>query len=67
MQQLIDLTARREGFGALLAHGSRRLGKHFNAEEEAVQVNGLEVAYHDPRGGFGHGIGVCHQSARGVS
>ena len=68
--ELIRLTARREGFGALLAQGSRRLGKHFNAEEEAVQVNGLEVAYHDPRGGSGMGLvyatsprGACHNQS----
>ena len=68
--ELIRLTARCEGFGALLAQGSRRLGKHFNAEEEAVQVNGLEVAYHDPRGGSGMGLvyatsprGACHNQS----
>ena len=68
--ELIRLTARREGFGALLALGARRLGKHFNAEEEAVQVNGLEVAYHDPRGVSGMGLvyatsprGACHNQS----
>ena len=49
VRQLIDLTVRREGIGEWIARGSRQLGAHFGAEEEAVQVNGLEVAYHDPR------------------
>ena len=68
--ELIRLTAHREGFGALLAQGARQLGKHFNAEEEAVQVNGLEVAYHDPRGVSGMGLvyatsprGACHNQS----
>lgn len=67
---LLRLTARREGFGEALARGSRALGKHFNAEEEAVQVNGLEVAYHDPRGVSGMGLayatsprGACHNQS----
>ena len=67
---LIRMTARREGFGELLARGSRSLGKHFNAEEEAVQVNGLEVAYHDPRGVSGMALayatsprGACHNQS----
>jgi aldehyde:ferredoxin oxidoreductase len=50
---LIHLTARQEGFGALLAQGARRLARHFGVEEEAVQVNGLEAPYHDPRGASG--------------
>src|SRR5215216_1907952 len=48
IEQLVNLIGRREGFGNLLAQGSRRFAAHFAAEEEAVQVNGLEVAYHDP-------------------
>jgi len=53
VEQLIHLTARREGFGDYLASGSRALGAFFGAEEEAVQVKGLEVPYHDPRGSSG--------------
>ena len=68
--ELIELTARRSGFGALLAEGSRSLGRHFEAEDEAVQVNGLEVAYHDPRGASGMALvyatsprGACHNQS----
>lgn len=70
VERLIHLTVRREGFGALLAQGSRALGRAFNAEEEAVQVNGLEVAYHDPRGASGMALvyatsprGACHNQS----
>jgi len=70
VEELVHLTARREGFGALLAEGSRALGRHFGAEERAVQVNGLEVAYHDPRGASGMALvyatsprGACHNQS----
>jgi aldehyde:ferredoxin oxidoreductase len=47
--KLLEQMAHNEGFGALLGEGSRRLGRRFGVEELAVQVKGLEVAYHDPR------------------
>jgi len=67
---LIEQTIQRQGFGALLAEGARGLGRHFGMEEEAVQVNGLEVAYHDPRGASGMALvyatsprGACHNQS----
>ncbi|MCX7608968.1 MAG: aldehyde ferredoxin oxidoreductase family protein [Anaerolineales bacterium] len=68
--RLLELTARREGIGAWLAQGARRFAAHWGAEEEAVQVNGLEVAYHDPRGVSGMALvyatsprGACHNKS----
>jgi aldehyde:ferredoxin oxidoreductase len=70
VEPLIHQTARREGFGAYLAEGARSLGRRFGAEEEAVQVNGLEVAYHDPRAASGMALvyatsprGACHNQS----
>jgi len=70
VRRLVRMTARREGIGEWIAQGSRRLGKHFGAEEEAVQVNGLEVACHDPRGVSGMALsyatsprGACHNQS----
>jgi len=70
VEQLIHLTARRDGIGAYLAEGSRCFGAHFDAEDEAVQVNGLEVPYHDPRGVSGMALvyatsprGACHNQS----
>jgi aldehyde:ferredoxin oxidoreductase len=70
IEALVRMTGSREGFGDLLAQGSRRFGAHFGAEEEAVQVNGLEVAYHDPRGVSGMALsyatsprGACHNQS----
>lgn len=69
-RQLIHMIARREGIGDLMANGSRAFGKAFGAEDEAVQVNGLEVAYHDPRGVSGMALsyatsprGACHNQS----
>jgi len=69
-ERLIHLTARREGFGEILALGARALGRHCGAEEMAVQVNGLEVAYHDPRAASGMALvyatsprGACHNQS----
>jgi aldehyde:ferredoxin oxidoreductase len=70
VRQLVQMTANREGIGDLIAQGSKRLAKYFNAEDEAVQVNGLEVAYHDPRGVSGMALsyatsprGACHNQS----
>lgn len=66
----IHLAVQREGFGQFLALGAKRLAEHFGAPEEAVHVNGLEVAYHDPRGASGMAIvyatsprGACHNQS----
>ena len=70
VRQLIQLIARREGLGELLSRGARQFGAAFGAEDEAVQVNGLEVAYHDPRGVSGMALayatsprGACHNQS----
>ncbi len=47
--RLIDMIARREGFGDLLAEGSAALAERFGVPELAVTVNRLEVPMHDPR------------------
>ena len=70
IEQLVNQIGRREGIGDLLAQGARRFAKYFHAEEEAVQVNGLETAYHDPRGVSGMALsyatsprGACHNQS----
>ena len=68
--QCIHLAVKREGFGQTLAQGSKKLAEHFGVPDEAIQVNGLEVAYHDPRGASGMAIvyatsprGACHNQS----
>jgi aldehyde:ferredoxin oxidoreductase len=47
--RLIEMIARREGFGALLAEGSASLAAHFHVPEMAATVRKLEIPMHDPR------------------
>lgn len=70
IEKLIHLTARRQGLGEWIAQGTRELARHFGHEDEAVQVNGLEVPYHDPRGCSGMALvyatsprGACHNQS----
>lgn len=51
--RVVDLVGRREGpLGDLLAEGSRAAARRVDrgSERYAVQIKGLEVAMHDPRG-----------------
>ena len=50
---LIPKIAYREGFGDVLAEGTRSMGKRYDAEDLAVHVKGLEVSCWDPRALFG--------------
>jgi aldehyde:ferredoxin oxidoreductase len=67
---LAEKIAKREGIGDVMAEGSLELGEKFGVPNLAVQVNGLELPMHDPRGFSGHAIGyatsprgACHMSA----
>lgn len=73
MQRLIGRTARREGFGGLLAEGSRRMAQVIGHDcyRFAYQVKGLEIAGHSARALKGMAIGYAtgtrggsHQDAR---
>jgi aldehyde:ferredoxin oxidoreductase len=70
VETLVHQTVRGEGLGEYLALGASRLAAHFGAEDQAVQVNGLEAAYHDPRGASGMALvyatsprGACHNQS----
>ena len=70
VEALVHRTPRREGFGEALALGARGLAERYGAPEAAVQVNGLEVPYHDPRGASGMALvyatsprGACHNQS----
>ena len=49
VHRLVNMIARREGFGDVLAEGSAALAERFGVPELAVTVNRLEVPMHDPR------------------
>jgi aldehyde:ferredoxin oxidoreductase len=50
---LIPQIAHREGFGDILAEGTRFMGEQFEAEDLAIHIKGLEVSCWDPRALFG--------------
>ncbi|MCU0538716.1 MAG: aldehyde ferredoxin oxidoreductase family protein [Desulfobacterales bacterium] len=54
--RLVGMTARREGFGDILAEGSLRLAARFGRPELAMVAKGLDFAGYDPRGEQGMGL-----------
>jgi aldehyde:ferredoxin oxidoreductase len=74
MLKLTELAGKCEGFGELLAMGSKRLAEKFGHPELAMQVKGLELPAYDPRGFYGMSLslstsnrGGCHLKAYLVS
>jgi aldehyde:ferredoxin oxidoreductase len=70
IQRLVKQTARSEGFGKVLGKGALYLADQFGVPEQALQVRGLELAYHDPRGASGMALvyatsprGACHNQS----
>ena len=61
MIQLLQMIARREGFGDMLAEGSARLARQWGLEDKPchLAVKGQEVSMHDPRVKVGVGIGYA--------
>ncbi|MDE3092044.1 MAG: aldehyde ferredoxin oxidoreductase C-terminal domain-containing protein, partial [Chloroflexota bacterium] len=61
MLQLVDLIARRQGIGDLLADGTRRAAEKIGGDAPyfAMQVKGQELPMHDPRGKVGVGLGYA--------
>jgi len=65
--ELIRMTSRKEGIGAVLAEGIIRAARHFGIEDHAVHVKGMEPAGYDPRPLKGMALsyavsdrGACH-------
>jgi aldehyde:ferredoxin oxidoreductase len=70
VEKLVHQVVNLDGLGKTLAKGALALGREFGAEDEAVVVNRLEVAYHDPRGASGMALvyatsprGACHNQS----
>ena len=63
--EAIPLIAEREGIGELLALGSRRIAEQVGGEaiSFAMQVKGLEMAMHEPRGKVGVAFGYATNEA----
>ena len=70
--EMIGKMARREGIGALMGEGSKKMAEALgkNASEFAVHVKGLETSAHDPRRFFSQALsystaarGACHNAS----
>ena len=61
MLTMVERIARREGFGNLLAEGSRRAAEHIGGDAHffAIQVKGQEFAMHEPRAKYNVGMGYA--------
>jgi aldehyde:ferredoxin oxidoreductase len=61
MIRLLELIARREGFGDLLAEGMARLAAKWKVENKPynLSVKGQELSMHDPRVKVGVGLGYA--------
>ncbi|MBI5303257.1 MAG: aldehyde ferredoxin oxidoreductase family protein [Chloroflexi bacterium] len=61
MLQMVDLIARREGIGDLLAEGVKRAAEKIGGDAKyfAMHVKGQELPMHDPRGKVGVGLGYA--------
>jgi aldehyde:ferredoxin oxidoreductase len=61
MLKMIDLIARREGLGNLLAEGTRHAAQVIGGDAHyfAMQVKGMELPMHDPRGKTAVGLGYA--------
>ncbi|UCG83466.1 MAG: aldehyde ferredoxin oxidoreductase family protein, partial [Dehalococcoidia bacterium] len=64
---IMEKIAKRQGFGDVLAEGSRSAAKKIGkgAEDFTVEIKGLEFALYDVRGSHGHGLGFM-MSNRGA-
>jgi len=67
VEKLIDMIAKKEGFGEILSKGVRVMGEEFDSEDEAAHVKGLELPMHDPRAFHSMAVtyatgprGACH-------
>lgn len=67
MEAMMRRIARREGFGDILAEGTRRAAQIIGrgASAYAMQTKGLELTAYDPRGAWGSALGYAVSSRGG--
>jgi aldehyde:ferredoxin oxidoreductase len=65
LSELVIKTAKKEGIGADLAEGSKRLAEKYGDAETAIHVKGLELPAYDPRGAMGHALGYATSNRGG--
>jgi len=65
LSELVIKTANKEGIGAELAEGSKRLAEKYGDAETAIHVKGMELPAYDPRGAMGHALGYATSNRGG--
>jgi len=65
--ELMHKIGKKEGFGAIVSEGVRRMGERYGRADDAAHVKGLEIPMHDPRAFVSMGLiyavsprGACH-------
>ncbi|MDD3947752.1 MAG: aldehyde ferredoxin oxidoreductase family protein [Clostridia bacterium] len=56
---LVKAVSYREGIGAEIAEGTRKMSEKFGGKEFAINVKGLELAAYEPRAAQGMGLGYA--------
>ncbi len=59
LEELVRLTATRQGIGDDLAEGTKRLAEKYGGSDYAINVKGLELAAYEPRAAQGMGLGYA--------
>lgn len=59
LEGLVKMTALRQGIGAELAEGTKRISKKYGGGDFAINVKGLELAAYEPRAAQGMGLGYA--------
>jgi len=59
LEELTLQTAKREGIGADIAEGSKRMSEKYGGAEYAIHAKGMELAAYEPRAAQGMGLGYA--------
>ena len=59
LKGIVKKIAYKEGIGAEIGEGAKRLAENYGSPETAIHVKGLEIPAYDPRGAVGHALGYA--------
>ncbi|NLW11011.1 MAG: aldehyde:ferredoxin oxidoreductase, partial [Clostridiaceae bacterium] len=65
LEALVELVSKREGIGAEIAEGTKRLAEKYGGSDYAINVKGLETAAYEPRAAQGMGLGYATSNRGG--
>ena len=65
LEELVRKVSYREGIGADIAEGVKRMSEKYGGREFAIHVKGMELAAYDPRAAQGMGLGYATSNRGG--